>query len=69
MVVETHRLNLLFALLLIVSPGNRRAAASPEDHRYNVGDPVPLFANKVGPLRNPRYLRASELALDVLRTN
>lgn len=50
----TRRRNLLVALLvLIVSPGNRFAAASPEDHRYNVGDPVPLFANRVGPLRNP----------------
>lgn len=23
-------------------------------HRYNVGDHVPLFVNKVGPLNNPR---------------
>lgn len=59
MAFETRRLNLLLALLAIISPGNRfaaAAAASPEDHRYNVGDPVPLFANRVGPLHNPRYL-------------
>ncbi|XP_030458693.1 transmembrane 9 superfamily member 5 isoform X1 [Syzygium oleosum] len=54
MAFETRRLNLLLALLAIISPGNRfAAAASPEDHRYNVGDPVPLFANRVGPLHNP----------------
>ncbi|KAL5579932.1 hypothetical protein UlMin_012374 [Ulmus minor] len=27
--------------------------ASANDHRYNVGDHVPLFVNKVGPLHNP----------------
>ncbi|KAL3518541.1 hypothetical protein ACH5RR_021130 [Cinchona calisaya] len=27
--------------------------ASPSDHSYNVGDEVPLFVNKVGPLNNP----------------
>lgn len=25
-----------------------------QDHRYNVGDHVSLFVNKVGPLNNPR---------------
>ncbi|XAR60135.1 hypothetical protein NMG60_11033387 [Bertholletia excelsa] len=29
------------------------AAASENDHRYSVGDDVPLFVNKVGPLNNP----------------
>ncbi|KAL2899448.1 Transmembrane 9 superfamily member 5 [Bienertia sinuspersici] len=32
----------------LISPSNR-----PSDHHYNVGDQVPLFANKVGPLNNP----------------
>lgn len=31
----------------------RSATASPQDHVYKVGDPVPLFVNKVGPLNNP----------------
>lgn len=30
--------------------------SSPSDHRYNVGDEVPLFVNKVGPLNNPRLV-------------
>ncbi|KAG9458997.1 hypothetical protein H6P81_003505 [Aristolochia fimbriata] len=29
------------------------AKASASDHRYNVGDRVPLLVNKVGPLNNP----------------
>ncbi|PON52598.1 Nonaspanin [Trema orientale] len=29
------------------------ASATTKDHRYNVGDHVPLFVNKVGPLNNP----------------
>ncbi|KAI3780177.1 hypothetical protein L2E82_10148 [Cichorium intybus] len=31
----------------------KMAASSSVDHRYNVGDVVPLFANIVGPLNNP----------------
>ncbi|KVI00070.1 Nonaspanin (TM9SF) [Cynara cardunculus var. scolymus] len=40
---------LSIALDLLVSP----ITASSYDHRYNVGDNVPLFANIVGPLNNP----------------
>lgn len=40
-----------FQLLLMVA----LSLASPNDHRYNIGDEVPLFVNKVGPLNNPRY--------------
>ncbi|KAG7019323.1 Transmembrane 9 superfamily member 5 [Cucurbita argyrosperma subsp. argyrosperma] len=31
----------------------RLSTASPLNHRYIVGDPIPLFVNKVGPLNNP----------------
>lgn len=24
------------------------------DHKYSLGDPVPLYANKIGPFHNPR---------------
>ncbi|XP_052178171.1 transmembrane 9 superfamily member 5 [Diospyros lotus] len=41
---------LVAAALSSVPPS---AAASRNDHRYNVGDRVPLFVNKVGPLNNP----------------
>ncbi|KAI3511901.1 hypothetical protein L1887_19061 [Cichorium endivia] len=40
---------LLTTLDLLISP----ITASSVDHRYNVGDTVPLFANIVGPLNNP----------------
>ncbi|OIV91666.1 hypothetical protein TanjilG_26519 [Lupinus angustifolius] len=30
------------------------------DHRYNEGDNVPLYANKVGPFHNPRYILISD---------
>ncbi|KAL8204778.1 hypothetical protein R6Q57_010401 [Mikania cordata] len=39
----------LITLNLVFSP----ITASSFDHRYNVGDNVPLFANIVGPLNNP----------------
>lgn len=43
----------LFVGVLILSClSNVRSDAS--DHRYNDGDPVPLYANKVGPFHNPR---------------
>ncbi|EXB38443.1 Putative phagocytic receptor 1b [Morus notabilis] len=41
---------LLTTLVLFSAPS---ASASASDHRYNVGDHVPLFVNKVGPLNNP----------------
>ncbi|KAI9195239.1 hypothetical protein LWI28_013085 [Acer negundo] len=38
---------------LILGFAARLASTSPYDHRYNVGDHIPLFVNKVGPLNNP----------------
>eukprot|EP00268_Persea_americana_P054005 TRINITY_DN6159_c0_g1_i1.p1 TRINITY_DN6159_c0_g1~~TRINITY_DN6159_c0_g1_i1.p1 ORF type:complete len:549 (-),score=73.91 TRINITY_DN6159_c0_g1_i1:1483-3045(-) len=43
----------LFILFLSLAVFIRSAKASWEDHRYNAGDPVPFFVNKVGPLNNP----------------
>nr|GMD12648.1 transmembrane 9 superfamily member 5 [Ipomoea batatas] len=40
-------------LLLILLTVVVTATASPNDHRYNVGEEVPLYVNKVGPLNNP----------------
>lgn len=40
-------------LILAISASLRSGTASPADRRYNVGDSVPLFVNKVGPLNNP----------------
>lgn len=31
-----------------------RVRSDASDHKYKVGDPVPLYANKVGPFHNPR---------------
>ncbi|XP_057974782.1 transmembrane 9 superfamily member 5-like [Malania oleifera] len=49
---ETPGLRLLLGLFL-TTLGFPWATLSSEDHRYNVGDDVPLFVNKVGPLNNP----------------
>ncbi|KAL1536848.1 Cellular adhesion and filamentous growth protein [Salvia divinorum] len=38
-------------LLLVCTAIRVRSDAS--DHKYKAGDPVPLYANKVGPFRNP----------------
>ncbi|KAH7561235.1 hypothetical protein ACOSQ2_016349 [Xanthoceras sorbifolium] len=43
----------LVVFLTVVGFPARLATSSPYDHRYNVGDQVPLFVNKVGPLNNP----------------
>lgn len=40
--------------------------SDPSDHRYKEGDPVPLYANKVGPFHNPRYLRSHSIPLHSL---
>lgn len=40
------------ALLLCFEVAGVVSEAS--DHRYKQGDPVPLYANKVGPFHNPR---------------
>ncbi|ONK65341.1 uncharacterized protein A4U43_C07F36120 [Asparagus officinalis] len=39
------------ALLLCVGVG--RVVSDASDHRYKTGDPVPFYANKVGPFHNP----------------
>nr|DAD28829.1 TPA_asm: hypothetical protein HUJ06_030297 [Nelumbo nucifera] len=45
----------LFVIFAALATSARIAGASPEDQRYSVGDVVPLFVNKIGPLNNPRY--------------
>ncbi|CAK7327943.1 unnamed protein product [Dovyalis caffra] len=42
---------MLVAVLIVLSV--HQASSDETDHRYRVGDPVPLYANKVGPYRNP----------------
>ncbi|XP_077235779.1 transmembrane 9 superfamily member 3-like [Tasmannia lanceolata] len=42
-----------FLIFLALSIFAGPAKSSPDDHRYAAGDPVPLFANKVGPYHNP----------------
>ncbi|XP_074579396.1 transmembrane 9 superfamily member 2-like [Curcuma longa] len=41
------------AALLILCFGIAGVASDASDHRYKKGDPVPLYANKVGPFHNP----------------
>ncbi|KAA8549864.1 hypothetical protein F0562_001548 [Nyssa sinensis] len=52
---ETPRISLLLVLLTTVTFSFRSAIASSKGRWYNVGDHVPLFANKVGPLNNPSW--------------
>jgi hypothetical protein len=40
--------------LFLLAATHVRSDAS--DHRYSDGDPVPLYANKVGPFHNPRFI-------------
>ncbi|KAF7823233.1 transmembrane 9 superfamily member 5 [Senna tora] len=50
---EVPEVLLLLLLCAIVTLSLPPVSASAADHRYNVGDRVPLFVNKVGPLNNP----------------
>ncbi|KAJ6765639.1 TRANSMEMBRANE 9 SUPERFAMILY MEMBER 5 [Salix purpurea] len=43
----------LLVLFFILAFSFGFSASSPSNHRYNAGDHVPLFVNKVGPLHNP----------------
>lgn len=43
----------LLVLFIILAFSFGFSASSPSNHRYNAGDHVPLFVNKVGPLHNP----------------
>lgn len=45
---------LVLAFLLCLT-GCANVYASGSDHKYAAGDPVPLYANKVGPFHNPRW--------------
>lgn len=44
---------LKISLILLLLTNLRSISSSLDNHRYNVGDHVPLFVNKVGPLNNP----------------
>ena len=35
--------------------GKGRRLTGESDHRYDMHDPIKLYANKVGPFSNPRY--------------
>jgi hypothetical protein len=43
---------LVVSILIFCSVTHVRSDAS--DHRYKVGEDVPLYVNKVGPFHNPR---------------
>nr|DAD28830.1 TPA_asm: hypothetical protein HUJ06_030298 [Nelumbo nucifera] len=43
----------LFVIFTALATSFRTAIASPKGHRYNVGDDIPLFVNKVGSMYNP----------------
>ncbi|XP_059649751.1 transmembrane 9 superfamily member 2-like isoform X3 [Cornus florida] len=47
--VESFAILLVAALLCCAS----QVQSAVSDHRYKAGDPVPLYANKVGPFHNP----------------
>ena len=48
--------SLFAAIVILCSLTHVRSDAS--DHRYKVGEDVPLYANKVGPFHNPRYIQS-----------
>ncbi|CAL5430354.1 unnamed protein product [Camellia sinensis] len=56
---------ILVAFLVICCASEVRSDAS--NHRYNAGDPVPCYSNKVGPFHNPKHVKEKKESLgDVL---
>lgn len=56
---KLSQIKLLALLFTALSFTDHSATASLNHHRYNIGGPVPLYVNKVGPLNNPRYPKFS----------
>ena len=53
LIMEKPRPRLLLLLVFFIY-GVSPVISDGSDHRYKVGDDVPLYANKVGPFHNPR---------------
>ena len=44
----------MLVLMTVCSFGGLKVHGRGVNHKYATGDPVPLYANKVGPFHNPR---------------
>ncbi|KAI8524337.1 hypothetical protein RHMOL_Rhmol13G0142700 [Rhododendron molle] len=68
---QRHSRIAILSVLLIATLGFLlpSGTASPSDHHYNVGDHVPLFVNKVGPLNNPRKSMLYNVQLGIIVIN
>lgn len=60
------RLVLPSFLLVFFIYGVAPVISDGSDHRYKVGDDVPLYANKVGPFHNPRRVQFSLFRSELL---
>jgi hypothetical protein len=56
--VEMARAGVGVVLAVLILSCATAARADGSDHKYKEGDHVPLYANKVGPFHNPRYVQA-----------
>jgi hypothetical protein len=56
--VEMARAGVGVVLAVLILSCATGARADGSDHKYKEGDHVPLYANKVGPFHNPRYVQA-----------
>lgn len=66
--MERRRLmsTLLSVVAILISLLATHVRSDASDHRYKEGDPVPLYANKVGPFHNPRYVATHHPFSDLL---
>ncbi|KAK2996400.1 hypothetical protein RJ639_025148, partial [Escallonia herrerae] len=49
--------------LLVTCSAITQVRSDASNHKYNRGDAVPLYANKVGPFQNPRYVETTFIEL------
>lgn len=54
--MERSSSSMLLVLAILISFCGIHVRSDASDHRFKDGEAVPLYANKVGPFHNPRYL-------------
>ena len=46
----------MVTVLILMFSGVIQVRSDASDHRFKAGEAVPLYANKVGPFHNPRFV-------------
>ncbi len=61
-----HRSGWLSSIAAQLLDGSGRNLLGESDHRYDMHDPIKLYANKVGPFSNPRYATWDNQGIEII---